>query len=945
MTVSRSNPPQSGSNPQAHNAVWVSLVNFVAGVSLAAYAFWLYGDRPASLGWLTAWLVVGFSVLAGFSLLLSWRGRVTPSIALLIGGLLALIPSVTALVTNVGVLLGLSLMADVAVISGLTLVNAPRFPYRRAMILAGLGGGTLTLTIDLGWPIVATYLPYTRLTPPAEFAQIILPASLGLIGLFFTLLVARGFPQYRFSTKLIISFLLVTLAPLALVSLLNARNTQMLLTNSASRTLTEAAEHTAEELEAFVGANLNLVDAESHRAVFSDFLSLPADQRAADPLGAQAQEVLISIAGRPARDMPEFQNLQLIQEYLLLDQQGRVVLSTGANRFTRGQDLSVTDFFQAPMANGRPYVSPVYVRNNNRASLFFAARVTTSDQRRVGVLVAEMNLIWLQRLLDQNASVVGEAGVAALFDENDLRLVDTASQDIFRFTGLPTAERIEALRSAARLPDRTSVELNADLPELTQSLASARNTDAPVQFRGPINSAGKSAADFHLGFAHALRDRPWVVVVAIPERTIAAAAQSQTELIVIVALLVAAAVAVVSYIAARAFTQPVSRLIHVTERLTEGELTARAQAEASDEIGRLAQAFNTMTDRLQRTQADLELTVERRTAQLQATADIGRATAGIRNLGELLELAVELIRGRFGFYHASIFLISESGEYAVLRESTGEIGAQLKARRHQLAVGSRSLVGWVTQNRKPRIALDVLGDPFHFKNPLLPETRSELCLPLLVGERLIGALDVQSKEANAFSEVDVQTLQALADQLSVAIENAQLFQQTQSALAEARAQYQQTAQATWRTALTSQVSELVFDLEPGGAISEVPLTIPLRLRDEVIGVLELHGLPEGNRLREEELAVLETVTAQVSTALENAALYQDSQRRSRRDQLITEITDQIRASPNSSAILQGGLRQLGRALGATEVVVKLQPQAPESPPDPEGEAHGAPGQP
>ncbi|MBL8058525.1 MAG: GAF domain-containing protein, partial [Anaerolineales bacterium] len=217
--------------------------------------------------------------------------------------------------------------------------------------------------------------------------------------------------------------------------------------------------------------------------------------------------------------------------------------------------------------------------------------------------------------------------------------------------------------------------------------------------------------------------------------------------------------------------------------------------------------------------------------------------------------------------------------------------------------------------------------------PLLPETRSELCLPLMVGGRLLGALDVQSRDLDAFSAADAQTLQVLADQLSIAIENAQLFRAAQTDLAEARALYLRTLEANWRDATATRPREWVFELEPGAApAGETPIPLPLRLRDRAIGVIEFYGRPGEAPLSEEESAVLETIAAQLATALESAALIQESRARSQRDQLITAITDEMRASLNPAVILQTGIRQLGRALGDAEVTVRLQP-----PPRPGGD--------
>jgi signal transduction histidine kinase/ActR/RegA family two-component response regulator len=177
----------------------------------------------------------------------------------------------------------------------------------------------------------------------------------------------------------------------------------------------------------------------------------------------------------------------------------------------------------------------------------------------------------------------------------------------------------------------------------------------------------------------------------------------------------------------------------------------------------------------------------RRAAQLQVAAEIARDTRATRGLDELLNHAVNLVRDRFGFYHAGIFLVDERGEYAVLQAATGEAGDAMLKQGHRLKVDEVGIVGYVTGIGQPRIALDVGADAAHFKNPFLPETRSELALPLKVGERVIGALDVQSQHAAAFDQDDVAVLQTMADQLAVAIESARLYQAERARYREAEA--------------------------------------------------------------------------------------------------------------------------------------------------------------
>ena len=216
---------------------------------------------------------------------------------------------------------------------------------------------------------------------------------------------------------------------------------------------------------------------------------------------------------------------------------------------------------------------------------------------------------------------------------------------------------------------------------------------------------------------------------------------------------------------------------------------------------------------LQEAHEELERRVDKRTAQLQASAEVGRAAASILDPDQLLREVVTLITNRFGFYYAAIFTLDEAGKFAVLREATGEAGRALKERGHKLEVGGQSMVGYVTAQRKPRIALNVGEEPIRFANPLLPETRSDtkvrsrIALPLVVGDRALGALDVQSTQEAAFDEASAAVLQTLADQVAVALNNAEQFR---------RAERQASAQANLLKAaleLAGQPNrEALFDL-------------------------------------------------------------------------------------------------------------------------------------
>ncbi len=178
--------------------------------------------------------------------------------------------------------------------------------------------------------------------------------------------------------------------------------------------------------------------------------------------------------------------------------------------------------------------------------------------------------------------------------------------------------------------------------------------------------------------------------------------------------------------------------------------------------------------------------LRRRAEQLQTAAEIARDTSGTLELDQLLANVVNLVRDRFGFYHSSIFLLDEERKFAVVRESTGKAGEEMKRSGHKLAVGSRSIIGYVTQQGEPLVINDVTQSEIHRPNPLLPATKSELGIPLKIGDMVIGALDVQSTQVNAFSPDDISILQLLADQIAVAINNAQAYEISQQAVEEMR---------------------------------------------------------------------------------------------------------------------------------------------------------------
>ncbi len=305
------------------------------------------------------------------------------------------------------------------------------------------------------------------------------------------------------------------------------------------------------------------------------------------------------------------------------------------------------------------------------------------------------------------------------------------------------------------------------------------------------------------------------------------------------------------------------------------ELQTRALAQTTEELA----AANLR-------QQEQAQALERRISQLAVSAGVARVAASLHDLPELLQTTVTLISERFGFYHAGIFLVDDRREWAVLEAANSPGGQRMLARSHRLRVGQQGIVGYVTQTGRPRIALDVGADAVHFLNTDLPDTHSEMAVPLTAHGEVIGALDVQSEEINIFTPEDVEVLQTLADQLAVAIDNARLFEETQRRLEEMRAlQLQGVSMAPSPPGGSATLLGYRYDgvaispLTPGptstsanGGEGAGRMQIPINVGNNTLGSLELTRADEN--WSPDDVELTRAIADRMALALENARLFE-----------------------------------------------------------------------
>jgi GAF domain-containing protein/HAMP domain-containing protein len=815
-------------------------------------------------------------------------------------------------------------------------------------------GRAITLSIASSWVIslAGLILPVEKVS--ILWIDIAMPSFIGIFAMIYLTLLAMEWISATLRVRLILGALAIVIIPLFTNSSIQSIMVQNSVTERLRGSLSSSALQVSEKVDDWLANNLDLISREAAIPIFAEYLALPPQDRKNSP---QERDLLLSF-----RAMSKL-GQQYLTSFGLLDNQGVVEIDTNLEEI--GKTEKFIDLYN--LLKGRNYVSDVsFDLDETHPSIFFASPIFDNQGNFLGILRAEYDAHILQYLLEESTGLSGPVTYPILVDDNQLRIGDADNAaNLYKTLAPLPGDRISALKSDLRIPDIESDRLSTQLTEFSNTLIYNPDVNfTSVRFNPEDNSESSLS---YVAIAR-LVTKPWIVLYTQSAVAFTQLADAQGQTTILFSVFLAGIVGLAAIVIANTLTQPIARLTKTAERITTGDLSVNAPI-SNDEIGVLANAFNVMTTRLRQFINELETRVAERTRelaqrndaltirnrQIQTISEVTRAIASTYEVETLLTMVTELVSERFGFYHVGIFLVDDKHEYAVLRAANSEGGKRMLARQHKLSIGQVGIVGYVTSTGLPRIATDVGTDAVYFDNPDLPSTRSEMALPLLSGGQVIGAFDVQSTQANAFSQENVELFATLADQIAIALFASRTFEETQRALEEARLVHQQYLRQEWNREAQEQI-HMTYEFTPKGVVARerivspeidqifangqaqvydasrqvktgdpASMGIPIKLRGETIGIIHIEDQNVDREWAVEEIETVQSIADQVAQALENARLFEQTVRRAQRERKVLDITSKIRSTTDPQKMLQIAVEELQLALRASKAQVILNP--------------------
>lgn len=324
--------------------------------------------------------------------------------------------------------------------------------------------------------------------------------------------------------------------------------------------------------------------------------------------------------------------------------------------------------------------------------------------------------------------------------------------------------------------------------------------------------------------------------------------------------------------------------------------------------------------------------LERKTNLLNAASIVTHQTATLQDLDRLLNRTASLISEQFACYHVGVYLVNQREDYVTLQATSSKEGKKLLEQGYRLRIGAEGIIGYVAAEKKPRISLDVEKDIVLFNSPELAETRSELALPLIAHNRIVGVLDLQSTEVSMFSYDEIEIFQSMADQIAIAIENTRLLYENQLVISQLEIISNEHTRQNWKSKIAGQKQIVqytatgIHQAEKSSTKGKNILDIPVMLRGQKIGSITLQRKAEFQKWTAQEESIASEVATQTALALENVRLIESTRERVNREQVISNISNRVRETLDLDIVLRTCAREIQRTLNLQEAEVRLLPQ-------------------
>jgi len=474
----------------------------------------------------------------------------------------------------------------------------------------------------------------------------------------------------------------------------------------------------------------------------------PAQQAALDEALASYIDIgEIHVDGEAITADEDEGNRVALTEFIVYTPAGDVIAASDPNQI--GKVVSRQPYFESSLTPGEEghLVHAPYTDLATGGLTMFTTRPIEANGQILLVLAGRLSLDELNEIMTERASL-GDTGETYLISSDNNYFLTPS-----RFGGISTNRSYSSTGIEAALRGETGQGIYPD-------------------YRGlPV-----------LGVYSYIPELQAAFLTEIDEAEANILFQQIALLIVGITVLAQLGAAVVAFVYANRFSQPIIRLTEAATRLASGDLQQRATVNVNNEIGTLAGTFNQMADQLQNFIATLDARVQARTRDLATTVEVGRLVTSIYNQDEMLPQLVEFIRSKFNIYYAQIYLLDDAKRFANLRAGSGDVGRQLLARLHRLDMLETSLVSTAVRTGQPVVVPDTGLNPNHLPNPLLPLTRSEVAVPLIVGQDILGVLDMQAVDPNTFNDDNASVFQAMANQIASTLQTAQAFDEAQIAV-------------------------------------------------------------------------------------------------------------------------------------------------------------------